>query len=114
MGKLLYGSGAREVPFDDRTLAHLKVAIINKLRRSESFTMSWQHGLEHGSGRSTIWVHEAIPLQFVFEGNRQPVLNRAWIEQLMLTANSISGLQVTPEPAESAAPASAPTPPPFV
>ncbi|HLP23511.1 MAG TPA: hypothetical protein VK139_05665 [Microbacteriaceae bacterium] len=101
MGKLLYGSGAREVLFDDRTLAHLKVAIINKLRRSESFTMSWQHGLENGSGRSTIWVHEAIPLQFIFEGNRAPSINRTWIEHLMLTANSIGGLQVIPEPPES-------------
>ena len=109
MGKLIYGTGAREIGFDDRTLAHLKIAIVNKLRRSESFTLSWPHGLEHGSGRSTIWIHEAIPLQFVFDGNRSPALNRTWIEQLMLTANSIGGLQVMPEPEEAAGADSSPT-----
>lgn len=109
MGKLLYGSATREIQFDDRTLAHLKVAIVNKLRRSESFTLSWQHGLDNGSGRSTIWIHESIPLQFVFEGNRPPALNRTWIEQLMLTANSIGGLQVVPEPQETAGADSSPT-----
>lgn len=109
MGKLIYGSGAREISFDDRTLAHLKVAIVNKLRRSESFTLSWAHGLEKGSGRSTVWVHEAIPLQFVFEGNRRPSINRTWIEHLMLTANSINGLQVVPEPEEVAGADSSPT-----
>ena len=108
MGKLLYGSGAREIPFDDRVLAHLKVVIVNKLRRSERFALSWAHGLEHGSGRSTIWIHESIPLQFVFEGNRSPTLNRTWIEQLMLTANSVGGLQVLPEPEEAASASSAP------
>jgi hypothetical protein len=100
MGKLIYGSSAREIEFDDRVLAHLKVAIVNKLRRSESFTMSWEHGLGNGSGRSTIWIHESIPLQFIFSGNRRPNLNRNWIEQLMITANSTGGLRVIPEPAD--------------
>jgi len=103
MGKLIYGASVREILFEDRTLAHLKVAIVNKLRRSESFTLSWDHGLENGSGRSTIWLHESIPLQFVFEGNRRPKLNRTWIEHLMMTANSIGGLQVVPEPPDTGA-----------
>jgi hypothetical protein len=39
MGFLTYG-GVQEYEFDDRTLAHLKVAITIKLRRQESFLMS--------------------------------------------------------------------------
>ena len=100
MGKLIYGPGTREIEFDDRTLAHLKVTIINKLRRSESFTLNWEHGVNNGSGRSTIWIHESIPLQFVFDGNHEASMNRAWLEQLALTANSVQGLRVTSEPSE--------------
>ncbi|MFF2493964.1 ATP-dependent DNA ligase [Agromyces sp. NPDC058064] len=101
MGKLIYNSSTRELDIDDRTLAHLRIAILNKLRRSESFAMTWEHGVENGSGRTTLWLNESIPLQFVFSGNRPPTLNRLWIEQLLLTANSTSGLHLVPEPAET-------------
>ncbi len=101
MGKLIYNSSSRELDIDDRTLAHLRVAILNKLRRSESFAMTWEHGVENGSGRTTLWLHESVPLQFVFSGNRPPALNRLWIEQMLLTANSTAGLHFVPEPAES-------------
>ncbi|GAA1768515.1 DUF7882 family protein [Agromyces humatus] len=101
MGKFIYNSSQREIDIDDRVLAHLRVAILNKLRRAESFAMTWEHGVEKGSGRTTFWLHEAIPLQFVFSGNRQPTLNRLWVEQLLLTANSTSGLHYVPEPDES-------------
>jgi hypothetical protein len=100
MGKLIYNSSSREIEIDDRTLAHLRVAILNKLRRSESFAMTWEHGVENGSGRTTMWLHQSTPLQFVFSGNRPPHLNRLWIEQMLLSANSTAGLQFVPEPAE--------------
>ena len=100
MGKFIYNSSQREIEIDDRTLAHLRVAILNKLRRSESFSMTWEHGVENGSGRTTLWLHESIPLQFVFSGNRHPKLNRLWIEQMLLSANSTAGLQHMPEPDE--------------
>lgn len=98
MGKLVYGAALREFDIDDRTLAHLRVAILNKLRRSESFAFTWEHGVDRGSGRTTIWLNESIPVQFVFSGNRAPKLNRLWIEQLLLSANSAAGLQHVPEP----------------
>ena len=101
MGKLIYGASVREIEVDDRTLAHVKVAIITKLRRSESFALSFEHGLEQGSGRTTLWIHESIPLQFVFNTARRPDLNRAWIEALMLSANTVGGLQMLPEPEET-------------
>lgn len=98
MGKFIYSSSSRVLEIDDRTLAHLRVAVLNKLRRSESFAMTWEHGVENGSGRTTMWLHQSIPLQFVFSGNRPPKLNRVWIEQLLLSANSTAGLQLVPEP----------------
>jgi hypothetical protein len=96
MGKMMYGSPAAEFDIEDRALAHLKVAIVTKLRRDEKFTFSWRQ--EHG--RTTIWIHPSIPLQFVFAGSRPPALNRAWIEALMMSANSTGGLQLVPEPEE--------------
>jgi hypothetical protein len=98
MGKLIYGSPGTEIEIDDRALAHIKVAVLAKLRRDEKFAMSWQHGQEGGGGRSTIWLHPSIPLQFVFNGSKQPTLNRAWIDELLATANSAGGLQLVPEP----------------
>ena len=97
MGKLKYGL-VSEVVFDDRPLAHLQIVIAAKLRRGESFNFSWQKPAELGSGRTTIWVHPSIPLVYEFDGSRAPVLNRAWIDALMVTANSGAGLHLVPEP----------------
>ncbi len=104
MGKLYYGDDDLGIDMEDRLLAHVKMAIIAKLRRDEKFTFSWQHGVEGGGGRSTIWVHPSIPLRFKFDGSRQPVLNRAWVEALLLSANSTGGLQLVPEPAPDQVP----------
>ncbi|QAY72331.1 ATP-dependent DNA ligase [Agromyces protaetiae] len=101
MGRLIYNSSNREIEIDDRTLAHLRFAVVNKLRRGESFSLTWEHGVENGSGRTTMWLNPSVPLQFVFSGNRQPKLNRIWIERLLLQANSPAGLQYVPEPDES-------------
>lgn len=98
MGKFVYGAPTWSAEFDDRALAHLRVVILAKLRRGESFSLSWEVESSHGGGRSSIWLHPAIPLQFEFFGSREPMLNRAWIDALMLTANSPNGLQLVPEP----------------
>ena len=81
---------------DDRVLAHLQVVIINKLRRRESFTFTWR---DEGGSDSVCWFGPAIGLEFVYSGNRHPLLNREWLEALARSANSNSGLMVMPEPA---------------
>lgn len=98
MGKLIYGAPTWSIDFDDRELAHLRIVIMTKLRRGESFSLSWDSDSTSGMGRNSIWLHQAIPLQFVFFGGREPALNRAWVEALMAKANSGSGLEVIPEP----------------
>lgn len=97
MGKLIYASGQSELEVEDRTLAHLKVVILTKLRRNESFSLSWPHGRDGSSGRSTVWVHPGMTLEFHFNGNRSPELNRAWIDALLQAANSADGLRMIPE-----------------
>lgn len=101
MGKFIYGTGvANSFEVDDRTLAHLRVVIMNKLRRSESFMFNLTMG--DASGHRSFWVSPAVPIQFHFYGGRAPRLNRAWVEALMATANGPNGLDVMPEPVEQA------------
>ncbi|MFK4836691.1 ATP-dependent DNA ligase [Microbacterium sp. ZW T2_14] len=99
MGKFIY-EGAIKVDFDDRVLAHLMVVISAKLRRGESFSFSWKDDPSIGNGRTTVWIHSHASLVYKFYGSRQPPINRAWIEALIYTANSITGLHIVPEPPE--------------
>jgi hypothetical protein len=98
VGKLIYDSSLT-VDFDDRVIAHLQVVIGAKLRRGESFTFSWKDDGQLGDGRTSIWIHPAVPLVFKSFGGRPPAINRRWVEALMMSANSASGLQLLPEPA---------------
>jgi hypothetical protein len=98
VGKFIYGTPSISVEFDDRILAHLKVVILAKLRRGESFTFSWDYSSAQGSGHSSIWLHPAIPLQFDFYGKKDPTLNRVWLEELVQLANTPAGLRIIPEP----------------
>lgn len=91
MGYLVYGAGA-EYEIDDRTLAHLKIAVISKLRRQESFLLNWAVGVDDGSGRVSLWLSPAIPLQFRFFGNRPPALNQDWLTALARSAHSSRGM----------------------
>ncbi len=102
MGRLTYDS-TLTADFDDRVLAHLQVVIGAKLRRGESFQFSWRDDPATGEGRSSLWMDQSVPLAFKYYGSRAPVLNPAWVEALMLAANSVSGLRIVPEPEDSKA-----------
>lgn len=97
VGTLYYGDSGTPIGIEDRALAHLKVAIITKLRRGESFTLSWRHADEQPRGRSTLWLHASIPLRFVFDEPEPPELSRKWIEDLMRSANTTGGILLIPE-----------------
>jgi hypothetical protein len=99
MGTLTYDVVSK-VDFDDRALAHLQIVIASKLRRGESFNLSWVKDAGAGSGRTTIWMHPAIPLVYDFVGSSSPTINREWLNALMESANSPGGLRLVPEPAE--------------
>jgi hypothetical protein len=97
MGRLTYDS-TLTVDFEDRVLAHLQLVIGAKLRRNEAFYFSWKDDTSIGDGRSTLWIHPTIPLHYKYNGGRPPAINRVWVDELMLTANTPAGLQITPEP----------------
>lgn len=110
MGYLVFGTPPESVRMDDRVLAHLKVVMLTKLRRHEGFPFTFDYDAAAGSGRATVWMNPSVLIQFRFEGSRQPALNKAWLELMMLTANETDGLRLVEEPEETwTAPTSAPT-----
>jgi len=102
MGRFIYDTSGNSIDIDDRTLAHLRIVMMNKLRRSEPFMFDVEVG--DGSGRRSFWIAPAVPLQFHFFGSRPPRINRAWVEELMLAASGPGGLTILPEPADEAKP----------
>lgn len=97
MGSIQYGGSSEPIHIDDRALSHLKVVIATKLRRNESFTLSWVHPDSDPLGRSTLWIHPSIPLRFVFDAPEAPQLNARWVQDLMNSANSSGGIMLVDE-----------------
>lgn len=103
MGTIYYGGSATPIHIDDRALAHLKVVVATKLRRGESFTVSWTHPDDQPRGRTTIWLHPSIPLRFVLDEPETAPLSREWIESLANSANSSGGISLVAENIENEA-----------
>lgn len=95
MGQLLYGTPPEAFEIDDRTLAHVEVVTLAKLRRNEAFALTVD---ADKGGRTTIWVGTNATLQFRFEQGRQEI-NRAWLDLLIDSANTPGGLRIEDEPA---------------
>ena len=98
MGFLIYDRG-EPIELDDRALAHLQVVIIDKLRRGEHFSLT----LRSERGMLSYWISPRTAIEFVYHGNRRPVLNHAWLEQLAGEVGLTGVLTLVPEPASSAA-----------
>ncbi|MER7796303.1 hypothetical protein [Microbacterium sp. NPDC096154] len=92
MGMLVYDSSAPPILVDDAALSHLKVVMLSKLRRGESFAVSWKHPASEGGGRSTIWVNQAVPLRFVFDETDPPELDQQWLAEMAESAAGLGGI----------------------
>jgi hypothetical protein len=92
------------VEFDDRVLAHIEVVVVQKLRRGEPFLMSWRAASDAGGGRTAIWIQPAAMLSFHFVTNDNPEIERAWLERLITSANSATGMFVTDAEGDTAHP----------
>ncbi|MDN3494872.1 hypothetical protein QL996_02945 [Planococcus sp. APC 4015] len=101
MGAIYYGGTETPIYIEDRALAHLKVVIATKLRRAESFTVSWRHPEDQPQGRTTIWLHPSIPLRFVFDDPEPAQLSRQWIEELANSAATSNGIFLLAENIDS-------------
>jgi hypothetical protein len=94
MGSLYYGNDTRAIDIPDRVLAHLKVIIATKLRRGESFTISWKHQDDVAGGRTTLWMHASIPVRFTFDSAEVDSLDTALLQRLANEAGRSGGLTV--------------------
>ncbi|MGX1792196.1 DUF7882 family protein [Microbacterium sp. NPDC055312] len=106
MGRLKYDSSEPAITIDDETLVHLKIVIGTKLRRNESFLLTWLRGDDAEDARTTIWVHPAIPIQFGFDAAVLPPVGPERITAIMMALNASGELVLdeylsadAPEPA---------------
>ena len=95
MGTLHYGSPPASFKIDDRTLAHVELVIMAKLRRRENLSFAIID--EKTSLRQALWISPVTPLRFEYDAP-MPEINRLWLQELVDTANSSSGLRIVPEP----------------
>lgn len=91
MGRLYYGNSTDAIVVDDRDLAHLKMVATTKLRRSEGFSISF---FSQDRGRSTVWIHCAIPLRFEFDSVEPIRLDPAYVNELAQAAASAMGIVI--------------------
>ena len=94
MGTLFYGSGRTPIRFEDQVLAHLKAVTTAKLRRGESFMLSWRDSAEVGNGRSSVWIHPNCDLHYKFDGGTPPQLNPAMIVEMHDESMQLRGIEL--------------------
>jgi hypothetical protein len=99
MGSLHYGSPPASFEIDDRTLAHVELVMLAKLRRNESFALTIDGD---GDSRQTIWINSSATLRFEFASPTTDI-NRDWLDELIDSANTTTGMRIVPEPAKKAA-----------
>jgi hypothetical protein len=92
MGTLTYGT--RDIPVDDRLLAHLSIVLTQKLRRREGFLLTLPSGDRHLVSEA-FWISASSDLSFSYSGNRVPSFNQEWLEQMMNESFSTQGLDLT-------------------
>lgn len=90
MAELIYGAEGDPVHMPEHLLAHVKLVVATKLRRNESFMLTWRH--PDGTGRSSVWLQPSIPLRFIFDSPEEPVIDHALLTSLAAAASSNGGL----------------------
>lgn len=107
MGRLRYDGTSEPILVEDTLLAHLKIIIGTKLRRQESFMMTWRPAGDGPDRRATVWIHPAIPLQFGFDAADAPQIDPQRIAELMHSLNATGELSldhlIDPEEARAVA-----------
>lgn len=94
MGTLHYGNGAFEL--DDVTLAHVRALITVKLRRQESFFLSWEVAGDDDRGRVGLWIDNGVPIWVEFAGTTLPAIDPDRLEAAAKAASSTLGVHIAP------------------
>jgi hypothetical protein len=93
MGSLNYDGHIYD--FEDRFLAHVQVVLSQKMRRRESFLLSWTApSYEEAWGRVSLWISPSAEVSFRYSGSKAAAVNGSWLEQMMSATNSTRGLDL--------------------
>ncbi|MCW2164848.1 hypothetical protein B0I12_001983 [Microbacterium hydrothermale] len=96
MGMLFYSADTQPLQIDDRLLQYLQVVLSTKLRRGESFTITWTDKAE-GHARTTLWVQPSISMRFQYSSAESARLSGGYLRQLADQASMSSGLLLNAE-----------------
>jgi len=94
MGTLYYGAQREPIPLDDEVLTCLQLVATSKLRRAESFVISWVRSGDAGSRRCILWMHAGLDLEFEFEGLEPVPVHRKLLDSFTNAAHSNRGIQL--------------------
>lgn len=98
VGTLIYGR-TQEYDFDERTLEHLRIVITSRVRKNESFFLTWTAQRHRQTVTTSLWISPAVPLVFSFSSDTRVPISREWLQQLIRSSYSSQGLVIMPEPA---------------
>jgi len=104
------GSSYREYWFTHRQNLPTSPGGANWLDRGSRLAVPQRPSGTKISRRRSLWIDATIPLMFAFENENPIKLNPAWVDALMMSANSMHGLQIVPEPATARATDPVPNP----
>lgn len=90
MGRLRYGPSGSALDVEDRTLAHIELVVVAKLRRKEGFVLSIDTPV---GGRRSLWINPASSIEFEFETSPHDI-DRSLLESYMDQANGARGLRL--------------------
>jgi hypothetical protein len=93
VGTLYYGASRLALRIDDVTLAHLRVVAAAKLRRGESFAITWTDPEEPEGTRESLWIHRDADLMFKLDGPA-PRLDNARLASMSAAAYVARGVEV--------------------
>ena len=98
MGFLYYGNNSYAVQIEDRPLAHLKIVLLSLLRAGTSVAFCFDRSVDIGSGRETLWISPSTEIRFRFNGSRAPRINEQWLQLIIATEDTSTGLRLVAEP----------------
>jgi hypothetical protein len=82
------------IELPDDVLAHVHAVVIAKLRVREPVIVGW---IADGGHHDEVLVNPTMPIIAQYEAEEEPRLDRRWLNRLMMAANAVRGLQLTPE-----------------
>jgi hypothetical protein len=82
------------IDLPDDVLAHVHAVVIAKLRVREPVIVGW---VAESGRHDEVMVNPTMPILAQYDGDDEPQLDRRWLNRLMVAANAVRGMQLTPE-----------------